>query len=41
MAQEAELEAKVSGVRQMLVQWTVGRMLACPCMVLTVADLQH
>lgn len=34
MGQEAESEWKVSGVRQMLVQWTVGRMCVCPSMVL-------
>lgn len=34
MGQEAESEWKVSGVRQMLVQWTVDRMCVCPFMVL-------
>ena len=34
VGQEAELEWKVSGVRQMPVQWTVVRKCACPCMVL-------
>lgn len=39
VGQEAELEWKVSGVRQTLIQWTVGRKHACPFMVLTVADM--
>lgn len=34
MGQEAELEWKVSGVRQMPVQWTVVRKRARPFMVL-------
>lgn len=32
--QEAESEWKVSGVGQMLVEWTVDRMLSSPFMVL-------
>ena len=34
MGQEAESKWKVSGVRQMLIQWTVDRKCACPFMVL-------